>query len=539
MIPFNGTKTEQDPLHKELGYLEERPSRKDAWILYTLIFVSMVCFAVVAPYRSVYLPSLAMFAGGMCMLLFLIPVMLEDYEVVVLILLTYLPFSKVLPGTFGGLARTFNATNIFLGLSLIGVLLSAGQRPWPLYRKGKVDIWLLLFMFLALLSLIRGFMLTENRDPVDVLFAMKRWVTPMLLYYLVVCSMRSVRQIYYVYLCLCITTAMIGLIGIKKFYIDQGTRSSIEKMRLVATSGPNHLGFLMCSAVFLLVALWWINRKDRRFWLLFFPVLSCVQTMRLTFSRGAQLGMLVGFLTFVFMLSRKWFVIVAAISVFFLLNPDLLPPSISGRLATTVRPGEGPIENRLDKSSSQRLRVWTVGLLITRDYPILGVGYGNFHRRVGSYDEGMSDRDVHSTYLHISSEMGVPALIIFMIVFYVAFREACYIHSKSADDPIIRTISLGFIPMFFATMFANIFGSRFDSVEVSFQIYAMVGVVANLANILRFREEVRFVDGGGGAVEVEVAKDVQEKAEPDVVEKVGIARPAKVKRLRDYVKRDK
>ncbi len=478
---------------EELAVMEESLRADDRWTFGAIVLVAFACLTVITPYRDIQLPPILMFAVGVSLLAFLFPLIMERHEILVLMLITYLPFSKVVPGTFGGFARTFNATNILLGLSTIGWVIAASMGRQRMYQREKPDIPMLLFLFLACISLIRGFILTEGRDPIEVIFAMKRWVTPMFIYFVIANNMRSIRQVCLVFYSFCFTTGAIGLLGIKKYYVDLGARSSMEKSRLGVTSGSNHLGFFMCSCVFLLVALWLFRRRKKVYWLLWIPILACVQTMRLTFSRGAQVGFVAGVLALLFMVNRRCFIAALLVCVFFAFYPSLIPPSIAGRLGTTVVGDSGPMTERLDRSSGDRLRIWAGGLRMISENPLMGVGYGNFRRRIGHYAPGQAGRDAHNTYLIVAAEMGVPAFLLFIYFFYLVFRKAVYVYCEAGREaePNMHMIVVAYLAMFTAAMVSNIFGSRFDSVEVTVQIYAMTGVVVSASRFFLYHNELR------------------------------------------------
>ncbi len=476
------------PLEAELAHLEQRPLKNDWKVLAIMVFIILVCSAVIAPYREVHLPQELLFAAGVSALLLLLPMVLDDHETLILVLLTYLPYNKAVPGTFGGFVRTFNATNILLILILIGWAISSSLRNRPFFRFHRIDKWLGIFLFLALFSLIYGFALIQKDSPVEVVFKLKRWITPMLIYFIVVNNLRTIRHCYLATLTVILTTGMIGFLGLKEFYMDIGVRSSAEKMRISVTSGPNHLGFLFCCYLFFLVALWWVHRKQWIYWMLWAPILACLQSMRLTFSRGAQVGLIAGAFYFLWLTNRKAFVAAVLLGAVVLARPDILPPQITGRLSGTVVRKSGPLLDRLDPSSRGRIEIWQGALAMIRDYPWLGIGYQNFKNRIGDYRPLFRGKDAHNTYLIVATEMGFPALLFFLIVLYMGWRTGLHVYRNSGSDPILRFISLGYLSMFAALVVANFFGSRFDSTEVTVQFWAMTGVIFALARIVDIRE---------------------------------------------------
>lgn len=473
----------------ELQELDDQLNKSDYWLVYLMIGICLVCLSVVLPYRSIHLPRLALFGIGLALSMFLVPFVLERYEIIVLLFLTYMPFNRVVPGTFGRVMRTFNATNIFLGLSIIAYVVYSMMRHRKLYHRSKMDVALCFFMFFAALSFLRGFLLIEGRNPADVLFALKRWLTPLFVMLFVTIMMRTLRQGLLLYISVSLSTTLVSFYALKKFFIDHGVRSSIDKMRIEITSGPNHLGYLMCSCVFLLVALWWIYKRNWKAWLLLIPIVTCFQAMRITFSRGAQVGFVAGLFCFCWYASKKLFLVLCLVTIYFFIVPEHFPSNLKGRLGHTLQPGEGPLSERLDKSSSGRLIIWRGGVKIAVSNPIFGIGYRNFRRVIGAFEPEMRRRDAHNTYVIVAAEMGLIAFFFFILLFWKGFMAARFVYRHTKEEPHLQAIALGYLSMFAAAMIANFFGSRFDSAEVSVQIYALTGVVVCCEKVIRLRQE--------------------------------------------------
>lgn len=473
--------TPQDLVHP----LEDRPSSEDLPGLLLMLALTFACALVITPYRDIIVPRMLLFAGGISLSLLLLPLVLQRHHIIILLLVTYLPFSKALPGTFGNLARTFNMTNVLLGLSIAGWLINSAMHHHKLTRRSALDLPLAAFMFLASLSLIRGFMLTHGRDPIETVFSMKRWLTPMALYFIVYNTLRTLKLNYGAFVSLCITGGTVGLIGIKKFYMDFGPRSSIERMRLDVVSGTNHLGFIMSAAIFLLLAVLYSYRKDRRFWVLIVPILACLQTMRLTFSRGAQIGLVAGLMCFVLPLSRRLFLVLTFLLILVARDPSIIPQRISGRMSHTFEHNEGPLTERLDKSSAQRLFIWGGGMRLSADYPLLGTGYGTFPYHIGRYAPMQAGRDAHNTYLIVAAEMGLPALVLFLWFFFGGAVFAWRVYWMSAHEPLIRMMALGYLGFWGANMAGNMFGTRFDSTETSAQFFIYTAVIMGCYEMLK------------------------------------------------------
>jgi O-antigen ligase len=88
---------------------------------------------------------------------------------------------------------------------------------------------------------------------------------------------------------------------------------------------------------------------------------------------------------------------------------------------------EGEDDAYTESSYQSRMEMARQGVIFTLKNPVFGLGPGNF--RIASTDlfKAQGQRtpwtDVHNTYLQISSENGIPALIVYISLLVIAFRR--------------------------------------------------------------------------------------------------------------------
>lgn len=86
-------------------------------------------------------------------------------------------------------------------------------------------------------------------------------------------------------------------------------------------------------------------------------------------------------------------------------------------------------------STEERIDLMKDAFWATLRSPLFGVGLGNFgterweYYRAQNINKGA--QTAHNTYLQISSEMGIPALILFLTSFYVAFRDLLWVRAMA------------------------------------------------------------------------------------------------------------
>ncbi len=62
-----------------------------------------------------------------------------------------------------------------------------------------------------------------------------------------------------------------------------------------------------------------------------------------------------------------------------------------------------------------------------KKHPFLGIGYGSFPYFIMEYSEIEVERDAHNTYLRIAAEMGIPALLIFLLLIILIFINTLWV----------------------------------------------------------------------------------------------------------------
>ena len=136
-------------------------------------------------------------------------------------------------------------------------------------------------------------------------------------------------------------------------------------------------------------------------------------------------------------------------------------------------------EQTLEISSRKRIDIWRGAIAMIQDHPYFGVGYGLFSNIIPYYYPG-GKIDAHNTYLIIAAEMGIPALIIFLWIVWIVFRNTLRLY-KTTRDPFAKALALGFLGGIFGLLMSNMFGSRLDSQEVSGYFWILAALIVRLS----------------------------------------------------------
>jgi putative inorganic carbon (hco3(-)) transporter len=162
----------------------------------------------------------------------------------------------------------------------------------------------------------------------------------------------------------------------------------------------------------------------RRIITLQFPFLLLGVTF--TGSRGGFLAM-VAMLATLFVHIRRKVLFVTLILVGGLLAAPLLTDRFEQRI-TTIR------NYKQDEAAMARINLWKAALRMIAESPAVGVGIGNFRWEAPKYNIDIREPQVaHNTYLQIATEMGVPALMVWLLILAVTYLEMIRVRRRTRD----------------------------------------------------------------------------------------------------------
>jgi O-antigen ligase len=194
-----------------------------------------------------------------------------------------------------------------------------------------------------------------------------------------------------------------------------------------------------------------------------FAVLFVAATV-VTFSRGGFLGLFVAAVVLVRKIGRKNKLLSTAALVVALLAVLVFgPATYSSRLSTIFSSGSDATG-----SSSQRTEILKRSIWVTLRYPLFGVGVGNFHYK------SVHELVTHNAYTQVSSEMGIPALLIYLMLMIYPLRRLRAIELATVDLADKRKLHFWSIGIQ-ASIIAYMVSSFFGAVAYQWYIYYLVG----------------------------------------------------------------
>lgn len=140
-----------------------------------------------------------------------------------------------------------------------------------------------------------------------------------------------------------------------------------------------------------------------------------------------------------------------------------------------------------------RLQIARVGVAMTLAHPMLGVGLGNYESVFRDYNVSNMKRVTpsHNMYLDLAAQMGTPALILYMGVFFITWRGLRRMETELKAQGRSRSFTCLFglaVQAFFVNL--AIFGMSGD-VEFDYSAFVMLGMALAL-----LREHAREHEGG-------------------------------------------
>jgi O-antigen ligase len=403
----------------------------------------------------------------------------RDPEPFLALFILYLPLSRayVVP-----LAPGINGTNLFeLGLLLALILAKVrGDAAPARHRPIVAVVWLW-----AVLSLL-SFLTTMERVGLsqfasDHTQSLKAWLDQFIIFFAIAGLVRDRPMARRLIVYLMIGSAVVVVMGFQE-WLEKRYLGSIDKARLL---GPqiqsNDFGAYLVYSSVPFLGIFIANWEKWRVWLMlpYFAVLARV--LLATFSRGAYIGFGLAVVAATYCRSKVLLVLAVAVGLGMIaVEPSLVPESMKARVEQTTVEPETDDEGGLDKSSETRLILWKAAVAMTLERPILGHGFGSFPQLKSKYTERyVRESDNHNMFLYIASQMGIPALLAFLLVVWRTYSGGRHLYLAGANS-FDKAIGLGAAALAGGIVGVNMFGSRMVDIAVSGYFWMFLATFAAL-----------------------------------------------------------
>ena len=245
----------------------------------------------------------------------------------------------------------------------------------------------------------------------------------------------------------------------------------------------NDLALHLVTMIPIAVALGLTGRNPLKKLIYFGITALMIGAVTVTFSRGGFIGLVAATFVLVRRLGKKNRVATTGALVFaVILFMALAPGAFSGRLSTIFNSAAD-----LTGSSSQRTEVLKRSVWVALRYPIFGVGIGNAHHKMPR------NLETHNAYTQVAAEMGIAAMVVYILFLIHPLRRMRAIEKQSGSDPGQRRfyyLSIGLQASLVGFMFSSFFGA----VAYQWYLYYLVGYAVCLHRlyIMKFPPEDGF-----------------------------------------------
>lgn len=382
-----------------------------------------------------------------------------------------------------------------IGITLLGVmlgLLRQGKSPFP---KTPWTALLWLFMAYTFVSLWLGWFYIGDPLPLPGEGRFGVWqdymMMPVLLF-LVAGIAPTKRQIVGLLVVMCVSALLLD----RGFWSEVGGRDfSHYNVDLrggggMGYAGVNGLAAFEAQISIFLVALASFERK--RLLRLSYYALALISAVCLMYSlsRGGYVALLAGWLFLGVVKQRK---LLIPLIVFGLTWTAVVPNAVRQRVTMTYDEQNGALEH----SAETRVTLWEDAMQVFDANPVVGTGFGTYAHmhRIGNYE------DTHNFFLKVLVETGVLGLLLFLWLLAKMFRIG-YRLSRTARDPFLASLGLGFAAWLVCSCVANCFGDRWTYLQINGYLWVIGGLVAQSLVLEKAAVPAAAEVGGEGALEV-------------------------------------
>lgn len=222
-----------------------------------------------------------------------------------------------------------------------------------------------------------------------------------------------------------------------------------------------------------------------------------------TFSRGAFIVLVLALGLYVLQHPPKPWMILAGILVAAFVW-QYIPPEYTQRMATLTYlipglHGDGNSDDTVagvsvvtatrDVSFRGRLSENIVGIQMSLDHPLLGVGFNNFSYHYLDYssqlglDNRREGRAAHNLYLEIWAEQGIPGLVWFFLLNGIAISGLYYARMELKRKGLTQYASL--VSAFAIATICFLFGSIFRHLTYPTHVWLLYGIILAVPGIVK------------------------------------------------------
>jgi putative inorganic carbon (hco3(-)) transporter len=386
----------------------------------------------------------------------------------------------------------------FVDILLLGAILGLKRQGREVICRTPLTGVLLVYLIFTYLSLVRGSFFLDVGLPLwfddPRVSDWKNFVVDLLLVFLVtVSAIRTKRQMGHMLISMCLGALFLA----KGFHNIMGDRDFSAFSYELRDSGPmggagvNGLAAFAAQVSVFLTGLCLVERRALARIGYLCVIVASVYCLLFSLSRGGYAALLIGLL-FLGFVRNRWLVL--GVVGFLLVWQSLVPAAVRERVFMTQENGE------IDHSAAARLSLWDEAMRVFEADPAFGTGFDTY--KYGSHVGGYGD--THNLFVKVLVETGVCGLLLFFAILYRLFRIGFRL-SRTASDPFLRSIGLGFSGLMIAALIGNFFGDRWMYFQITGYTFAFGALAVRAQQITDEQDEAETDEEERGLVELEMA----------------------------------
>jgi len=268
------------------------------------------------------------------------------------------------------------------------------------------------------------------------------------------------------------SVAVIAVVDVWKGHLLLGRLNGILRG---IYADPNDMALAIVISLPLCLALLFLTRN--RAWKVLWAIFMLVMTFAvfLTGSRSGLLTLIVvaTVCLWEFAIRGRRRYLLALVALVGVILWQFSSGMLVGRLNGTFNPQEDTAAAY--GSAQQRLQLFWRSIEVTKEHLFFGVGPGNFDIVSGSW------HTTHNSFTLMSSEGGVPALILYVLILWCGFKNLRAAEQFARSQPESRVLARALL----ASLVGFVVGSLFLSVAYQFFPYILVAYTTALFSIAR------------------------------------------------------
>lgn len=282
------------------------------------------------------------------------------------------------------------------------------------------------------------------------------------LVYLVAETVQSANRVKVLVGTVVVLGAVLSLVEIASLYVHPQERLHLFQHYMTAGG---------IKMILILVVVPFVLHRDTPKRIRIWSAVALVPTfmaLLLTYTRSAWLGFLAG-MTVIGVVKNRW--VLPALGVLVGAFFFLAPSTLTYRALSIIDPN--------DPTVASRLTMWSTGLRIFADHPVVGVGDIDMHEFYGQYkspDDPEFGGHLHSNFIQLLVTLGSVGFLAVCALFYKTLTTEYRVFQHTKTGWLQGSVSLGALGVFVGFLVAGLFEWNFGDHEIMTLVWATVGL---------------------------------------------------------------